>query len=131
MNDSAQTPVISRRADIPPYPTRDGSSIRELMHPDVHGNTAQSLAEACVPAGGHTLLHCHHRSEEIYHFLEGEGVMTLGNERFPVQAGDTILIPPGTRHCLSNPNATPLRLLCACAPAYRHADTELLPTPGE
>ena len=41
----------TRLADIAPYITRDGSAIRELMHPDVHGNRAQSLAEAVVAAG--------------------------------------------------------------------------------
>ena len=32
--------------DITPYITRDGSEIRELMHPSVQGNKTQSLAEA-------------------------------------------------------------------------------------
>ena len=31
---------------VKPYITRDGSEIRELMHSAVHGNNAQSLAEA-------------------------------------------------------------------------------------
>jgi len=39
----------SRHADAAPYVTKDGSEIRELMHPAVHGNRAQSLAEATVP----------------------------------------------------------------------------------
>jgi hypothetical protein len=30
----------SRYADIPAYVTKDGSEIRELMHPAVHGNHA-------------------------------------------------------------------------------------------
>ena len=50
-----------------PYITKDGSIIRELMHPSVHGNPNQSLAEATVPAGGKTLLHKHRITEEIYH----------------------------------------------------------------
>ena len=36
---------------IPPYTTKDGSEIRELMHPAVHGNRNQSFAEAIVAAG--------------------------------------------------------------------------------
>ncbi len=45
---------------IEPYITKDGSIIRELMHPAVHGNSKQSLAEATVPAGGteNSLLLC-------------------------------------------------------------------------
>jgi len=34
--------------EIEPYITKDGSIIRELIHPAVHGNSNQSLAEATV-----------------------------------------------------------------------------------
>ena len=113
-------------ATVPAYRTKDGSEIRELMHPDVHGNSAQSLAEATVPAGRRTLLHRHHRSEELYHITAGLGRMTLGTDCFAVQPGDTILIAPGTAHCIEAIGEEPLRLLCCCAPAYSHGDTELL-----
>lgn len=120
------TVIRSQLADVPAYITRDGSSIRELMHPAVHGNIRQSLAEASLPPGGATLLHRHHASEELYHIVSGMGRMTLGDEEFAIVAGDTILIPPGTPHCLHNNGDEPLCLLCCCAPAYRHEDTEIL-----
>lgn len=117
----------SSHAVVEPYVTRDGSEIRELMHPSVQGNRAQSLAEATVAPGGSTLLHRHLRTEEIYHFTRGRGSMTLGGERLQVRAGDTVCIPPGLAHCVENTGAEPLVLLCACSPAYSHDDTELLP----
>ncbi|AKB55531.1 hypothetical protein A9239_06475 [Methanosarcina sp. A14] len=55
---------FTRYEEIEPYITKDGSIIRELMHPSVHGNSNQSLAEATVPAGGKTLLHKHHLTED-------------------------------------------------------------------
>jgi len=113
-------------AATPPYITKDGSEIRELMHPSTHGNHAQSLAEAIVAAGTTTRLHRHHQSEELYHITAGRGRMTLGEECFAVGPGDTICIPPGTPHCIENTDSEPLHLLCCCAPAYAHADTELL-----
>jgi len=116
----------SRVDDVPPYVTKDGSEIRELMHPAVHGNRAQSLAEATVAPGGATALHRHGRTEEIYHFTMGEGVMTLGAARLVVRAGDTVCIPPWTPHRVENTGAVPMKILCACAPAYAHEDTELL-----
>jgi len=118
--------IIQSYATVPAYRTKDGSEIRELMHPDVHGNRAQSLAEATVPAGHRTLLHRHHRSEELYHITAGLGRMTLGTDCFAVQPGDTLLIAPGTAHCIEAIGEEPLRLLCCCAPAYSHGDTELL-----
>ena len=116
----------SRYSDVAACVTKDGSEIRELMHPAVHGNRAQSLAEATVAAGARTLLHCHRVTEEIYHFTAGSGMMTLGEERFAVSAGDTVCVPPGTPHCVENTGTAPLRILCACAPAYSHEDTKLL-----
>jgi mannose-6-phosphate isomerase-like protein (cupin superfamily) len=116
----------SRYSAVAPYMTKDGSEIRELMHPAVHGNRAQSLAEATVAPGAATTLHRHGATEEIYHFTAGEGLMTLGGDRFPVRAGDTVCIPPGTPHRVENTGNAPLKILCACAPAYEHGDTELL-----
>lgn len=112
--------------DVEPYATKDGSEIRELMHPTVHGNRNQSFAEATINPGMKTMLHRHRVTEEIYHVTEGEGTMTLGNETFAVAAGDTVCIAPGTPHCVENTGIGRLRILCACAPPYSHADTELL-----
>ena len=116
----------TRYSAITPYMTRDGSEIRELMHPSVHGNAAQSLAEATINPGSATRLHRHHVSEEIYYIVAGDGCMILGRERFPIVVGDAICIPPGTPHRVENRGTLPLRILCSCAPAYSHADTELL-----
>ena len=116
----------TRLADIAPYITKDGSEIRELMHPEQHGNRSQSLAEAVVPAGTRTLLHRHLKSEELYHVTAGEGLLTLGDEKMKVSPGDTVLIPPGTPHCIEATGPGALHILCCCSPAYRHEDTEML-----
>ena len=52
--------------------------------------------------------------------------MMLGVETFAVKAEDTICIPPGTPHNIANTGRTELKILCCCAPAYSHDDTELL-----
>lgn len=116
----------SRYDQVPAFITKDGSIIRELMHPAVHGNRHQSLAEAIVPAKGATLPHRHHLSEEIYHVTAGSGIMRLGEEEFPVSAGDTVCIPAGVPHALNNPGEQELRLLCSSSPPYDDKDTELL-----
>lgn len=111
---------------INPYTTKDGAIIRELMHPEVHGNSNQSLAEATIPPGTATALHRHNISEEIYHFTGGKGQMTLGDKTFKVAMGDTVCIPPGTLHRLENTGKEFLKVLCCCAPPYSHDDTELV-----
>ncbi len=109
-----------------PFKTKDGSEIRELMHPAVHGNLAQSLAEARVMPGCKTALHKHHKSEELYHVTQGSGQMTLGNRQFEITPGDTVAIAPGTPHCVECRGDEALVILCCCCPPYSHADTALL-----
>lgn len=116
----------TRYHEIPAYITKDGSEIRELMHPIVHGNALQSLAEAVVRPAEKTQLHLHRISEELYHVTAGAGIMTLGDSSFPIEVGDTVLIPLGTPHCVEATMGEPLHILCCCSPAYCHDDTEIL-----
>jgi len=118
--------MLTHYRDQSPFETKDGSEIRELMHPAVHGNQHQSLAEARIEPGAATALHRHLESEEIYHITAGRGLMTLGAERFEVKTGDSIAIAPGTAHCVHNTGDTALVILCCCSPPYAHDDTRLL-----
>lgn len=112
--------------DIQPYSTRDGSLIRELMHPEKHDCRKMSFAQASIKPGQTTLLHMHEKSEEIYHITTGSGIMTLGNRRFAIQSGDTICIYPGTSHRVENTGKDVLQILCCCAPPYAHSDTKII-----
>jgi mannose-6-phosphate isomerase-like protein (cupin superfamily) len=109
--------------EVPPFITKDGSEIRELL---AHRNSAlrnQSLAEARLPIGGATQEHFHPRAEEIYYITHGTARICIENETRDVRAGDAIAIPPGQKHKLWNTGTETLRLLCCCAPAYEHSDT--------
>ena len=111
---------------IKPYITKDGSEIRELLHPNQDVVRQQSLAEAVIPPWASTQLHRHRLTEEIYHVTRGCGLMTLGDAQFEISVGDSIAILPGTPHCVENKGSEALHILCCCAPAYSHDDTELL-----
>lgn len=108
------------------FVTKDGSSIREFMHPADGLCHAQSLAEARVEPGGRTMLHGHAHTEELYHVLSGRGRMTLGDADFEVAPGDTVAITPGSAHCIENTGPETLVFLCCCSPPYSREDTELL-----
>ena len=118
--------MLTRYFDQPPFMTKDGSEIRELMHPSVHGNRKQSLAEARVAPGGATALHWHRTSEELYHVTRGEGLLTLGDQKFAIMPGDTVAIAPCTAHRVENTGSETLVILCCCSPPYADEDTELL-----
>lgn len=119
----------TRTRDTEPYVTKDGSTIRELLHPAVHtgpgGPKAQSLAEATVPPGVRTHAHRHEQTEEFYYVLRGTGRMRLDSDAFDVSPGEAICIPPGTVHDIENTGLDDLVILCCCTPPYSHGDTEL------
>ena len=60
--------------------------------------------EPGVSEGEHTHDETHDepRLTEIYHFLEGSGIITINGERVKVNSGDTVLVPPGIDHGLYN-----------------------------
>lgn len=118
--------AATRYADAAEFVTKDGSVIRELLHPQQHPVRSMSFAEAVVEAGATTRLHVHRASEEIYHITQGSGLMQLGDRRFAVAPGDSVVIAPGTPHCITAAGAGRLHFLCACHPPYSHDDTDLL-----
>lgn len=49
--------------------------------------------------------------EEIYYFLEGEGMMSVDGEVIPIMAGDSIMVPPGVDHGFRNTGNGRLKLV--------------------
>jgi len=63
-----------------------------------------------VSEGGHT-----HKGddaqEELYYFIEGEGIMWADGEDVPVKVGDAVLAPEGSDHGVRNTGHGPLKLV--------------------
>jgi mannose-6-phosphate isomerase-like protein (cupin superfamily) len=115
--------------ELEPFISLDGSEIREWAGRVSAPAENQSLAEAILPLGGATTEHYHRTSEELYLLTAGEGRLVIDGDERVVRAGDCALIPPGARHKLFNTGGVPLKVLCACAPAYAEEDTVLTETP--
>ena len=113
-----------------PYLTLDGSLIWEFIRPESHGSRKLSLALAEVESGTATRPHRHVNSEEVYYVLSGEGELTVADELEHLRPGEAALIRAGDVHSIRCLSAEPLRILCCCAPPYRHEDTELLEGPA-
>jgi mannose-6-phosphate isomerase-like protein (cupin superfamily) len=107
------------------FVTLDGSQIREWAGPVSAPAQNQSLAEATIPVGGATTEHYHGRTEELYLITAGRGRLVIDGEERIVVAGDCALIAPGAVHKIFNVGEEPLRIVCACAPAYSDEDTTL------
>lgn len=104
-----------------PYVTKDGSLIRELLHPSLLPGLGMSLAEAVVEAGKRTERHFHMTFDEIYYCLEGAGVLYINDVSHPFSPGSYYLMPKGSSHYLTA--TIKLRLLCVCCPGYTHDET--------
>ena len=50
----------------------------------------------------------------------------LGGQEFEVRTWDAVCIRPGPPHRIRNNGEKELKILCCCAPAYSHEDTELM-----
>ena len=110
---------------VPAFITKDGSEIRELLAYRNSQIRNQSLAEARLLPGASTQEHYHVVTEEIYFITEGQGRIRIEGEVRVVKSGDAIAIPAGHKHKLWNTGNATLRLLCCCAPAYKHEDTSI------
>lgn len=80
------------------------------------------LASGVLPAGvsapfdhawgylagpGKMEVHSHHK-EEVYFFFQGDGYVTVGEERQPVGPGDVVEVPPDAMHTVENEADAPL-----------------------
>ena len=119
-------PIITKLKELQNYITKDNSIIYELMHPRQQHNNNQSLAQAIITPGLETQLHYHAKTEELYHIQNGSGLMTIDENHFSVEKGDTICIPPHSKHKIKNTGQSDLVFLCCCSPAYSHDDTFLV-----
>lgn len=64
-----------------------------------------------LPSGTSIGFHRHGKNEEMYVILEGEGLMTVNEEKKRVKPGDAILNKQGWGHSLENDTDQPIRIL--------------------
>jgi mannose-6-phosphate isomerase-like protein (cupin superfamily) len=64
----------------------------------------------------HVALHSHKVQEQIYHVLEGEGVMEIDGKRHVVRKHDVIFLPPGISHSITNSGLVDLLFLVVTSP---------------
>ena len=60
--------------------------------------------------------HAHNVQEQVYHVLEGEGLMEIDNETRVVRKHDVIFLAPGVEHSIANSGLTDLVFLVVTSP---------------
>lgn len=64
----------------------------------------------------HVAAHTHQQQEQIYHVLEGEGLMEIDGKQQVVHKHDVIFIPPGAEHALYNTGFVDLVFIVVTSP---------------
>lgn len=113
------------REEVKAYRTKDGSLVREIIHPDHVAVRNLSMAEARLEPGASTAPHFHGESEEVYYVLAGRGVVIVAGEEAEIGPGQAVLIPARYRHRIVNTGDDDLVFLCLSSPPYRHEDTDI------
>ncbi|MBE0615456.1 MAG: cupin domain-containing protein [Burkholderiales bacterium] len=112
--------LIRNVVDVPwqEFPGHFGGALsKALVHPETAGSRLIDYRISCYQPMAHVALHTHKVQEQVYHVLEGEGMMEMGGKRQVVRKHDVIYIPPGVEHGISNTGLADLTFIVATTPA--------------
>lgn len=82
-----------------------------LIDPDSSPSKNLKMGHTTVYPTGKTTGHAHDNMEEVYFVLSGKGRMVIGEDEFPIQAGDAFYVPFGQFHVTYNTGIQPLKIL--------------------
>ena len=85
-------PIVRSLDDVEPVRSACGSSTRILTRDD---GVAMGLHVVHITAAE---CHYHTRTTEIYHILEGGGVLRVDSEQYDLHPGLTVYVPAGSEH---------------------------------
>lgn len=109
-------PVIRNSTDVDletwDDPVRGQVSFRVLISRDRTPTAALYTGLTEMAPGGWLGRH-RHTATEVYHLIEGTGVVVLDGEEHPVTAGSAVFIPGDVEHGIRNTGEGPLRFVYA------------------
>lgn len=114
-----QDPFVSNIAEIPwqEFPGHFGGALsKALVRPEVCGARRVDYRISCYQPMAHVQEHVHQVQEQIYHVLDGEGLLTLDQRKVLMRKHDYVFIPPGVRHSFTNNGLVPLVFLVVTTP---------------
>jgi mannose-6-phosphate isomerase-like protein (cupin superfamily) len=93
-----------------------GAYSKMLVRPEPCGSKLLDYRVSVYQPGAYVAPHRHRIKEQLYHVLDGEGLIELEGERTVVRKDDVIFIPPGVEHAIYNTGMTDLRIIVATSP---------------
>lgn len=92
MQQTTKGYVVRHKDDVAPTPCPCGSATRIITRDDT------PVAGFHITHIQDSKRHYHKNTTEIYHILEGKGVLEIGGDKIELSPGVTVLIEPGTPH---------------------------------
>jgi len=93
-----------------------GAYSKMLVRPEPCGSKVLDYRVSVYQPKAYVAPHKHRIQEQIYHVLDGEGLMEIEGERTVVHKDDVIFIPPGVEHAIYNTGMVDLRFIVVTSP---------------
>ena len=113
------TALIRNVVEVPwqEFPGHFGGALsKALVRPETAGSRLIDYRISRYQPMAYVALHAHKVQEQVYHVLDGEGMMEMDGKRQVVRKHDVIYIPPGVEHGISNTGLTELTFVVATTP---------------
>ena len=121
MDDTEKrTAIIRNIVEVPwqQFPGHFGGALsKALVCPENARSRLIDYRISCYQPMAYVAPHTHRVQEQIYHVLEGEGLMEIDGKRTVVRKHDVIYIPAGAEHALYNSGLTDFTFIVSTTPA--------------
>ena len=125
MKPSKAKASIRNIAEVPwkEYPDHFGGALsKPLIDPGNAGARHIDYRISMYQPMAYVKLHKHKVQEQVYHVLDGEGLMQIDGERRVVRRHDVIYLPPGVEHSIENSGLVDLVFLVVTSPPSDEAE---------
>jgi mannose-6-phosphate isomerase-like protein (cupin superfamily) len=112
-------PSIKNIAETPwrEFPGHFGGALsKPLVMPETLNSKHLDYRISMYQPMAYVARHSHREQEQIYHILDGEGLMEIAGEPRVVRKHDIVYLPPGVEHMISNTGLTDLVFIVATSP---------------
>jgi len=99
------------------FPAHYGGALsKALVHPETTGSRQIDYRISSYQPMAYVERHVHKVQEQIYHVLDGQGLMEIDDVTKVVGKHDVIFIPPGVWHSIRNSGLVDLVFIVATTP---------------
>jgi len=107
----------------------NGGLVKRVLYPETCGCQNATLAVVYQNPGEAVQIH-QHPEEELYYVIGGKGMMTLGDQEFPLEPGVGVYIPGDVPHGQRCTGHETLNIVCVIAPPFARRLGTLAPNPA-